>query len=186
MKNFVMSALAAAALLGASSAGATTFPVGSPNFTATAGPNGSFAGSFRNVGIVAGLFTDYFTFTLPLNGQGSGTVTTSVNMDDLFTANDLDFTSVLVNGIAANLTVTSGGAFEVAFAQGIPITANKLNTIEVNGVSRGNGAYGGQATFSPTAAVPETATWALMIVGFGVMGYSLRRRQTGSRIRQAI
>ena len=32
------------------------------------------------------------------------------------------------------------------------------------------------------AAVPEPATWAIMFVGFGVLGFALRReRQTGSR-----
>ncbi len=35
------------------------------------------------------------------------------------------------------------------------------------------------------AAVPEPATWALMILGFGVIGYSMRRRPS-VRIAQAI
>lgn len=33
------------------------------------------------------------------------------------------------------------------------------------------------ATFNAQAAVPEPSTWALMILGFGLMGYGLRRRQ---------
>ncbi|MEH3123312.1 MAG: PEPxxWA-CTERM sorting domain-containing protein [Sphingomonas phyllosphaerae] len=31
-------------------------------------------------------------------------------------------------------------------------------------------------TVTPTPAVPEPATWAMMILGFGVVGYALRRR----------
>ncbi len=31
-------------------------------------------------------------------------------------------------------------------------------------------------TLTPTPAVPEPATWAMMILGFGVVGYALRRR----------
>ena len=34
----------------------------------------------------------------------------------------------------------------------------------------------GGRTYMPTAAVPEPGTWALMLVGFGAMGVSLRRR----------
>ncbi len=33
------------------------------------------------------------------------------------------------------------------------------------------------ATFDAQGAVPEPSTWALMILGFGLMGYGLRRRQ---------
>lgn len=36
-----------------------------------------------------------------------------------------------------------------------------------------------------TAAVPEPATWALMLLGFSGMGYSLRRRTATMRIRFA-
>ncbi len=33
------------------------------------------------------------------------------------------------------------------------------------------------ATFAPTSAVPEPATWAMMIAGFGVVGGAVRRRR---------
>ncbi|QDZ09182.1 PEP-CTERM sorting domain-containing protein [Sphingomonas panacisoli] len=44
---------------------------------------------------------------------------------------------------------------------------------------------GGTFAVTPAvAAVPEPATWAMMLIGFGVVGQSLRRRQTVStRIR---
>jgi len=186
MKSVVAIAVAAAAVVGAAApAAAATFPVGSSNFTATAGAGGTFAGAFKNQGIGSGTFSDVFTFTLPTNGLGSGTVTTSVT--DLGSVNDLDFTSVTINDIAAQITKTAGGAFEVAFINNVPIIAGQLNRLVVNGVSRGNGAYGGQATFTPvTSAVPEPATWAMMIMGFGVVGYAMRRRRTTVRFSQAV
>ncbi|WP_277979140.1 FxDxF family PEP-CTERM protein [Sphingomonas phyllosphaerae] len=185
MKSLVAITMAAAAALSAVSAEATTYPVGSPNFEATAGPGGTFSGAFQVTGLKAGTFSDTFTFTLPTNGLGSGTVTTSVT--DLFSANDLDFTSVTINDIAAEITKTAGGAFEVAFINNVPIVAGQLNKLVVTGLSRGNGAYGGQATFTPVnSAVPEPATWAMMIMGFGVVGYAMRRRRTAVRFSQAI
>jgi hypothetical protein len=185
MKSLVAITMAAAATLGAASAEAATFPVGSPNFTATAGAGGTFSGAFKNTGIAAGEFSDTFTFTLPTSGLGSGTVTTSVT--DLGSVNDLDFTSVTINGFAALLTKTNEGRFEVAFVNNVPIVAGELNRLVVNGLSRGNGAYGGQATFTPVnSAVPEPATWAMMIMGFGVVGYAMRRRRTAVRFSQAI
>jgi hypothetical protein len=45
----------------------------------------------------------------------------------------------------------------------------------------GSGEVGGPAQFQfgiLEGAVPETATWAMMIVGFGAVGASLRRRRT--------
>ncbi len=35
----------------------------------------------------------------------------------------------------------------------------------------------GQAVVNPPSAVPEPGTWAMLMVGFGGVGYSLRRRQ---------
>lgn len=180
MKKALLAAGAATfAFVSFSSAQAATFPVGSPNFTATPGPNGTFAGAFFNTGIAAGAFTDTFTFTLPSDGFGSGTVTTSANF--VGSANDLDFTSVLINGVAADLTSAGGGVFESAYKNMIPIVAGQLNTITVTGFSRGNGAYGGQASFIPSA-VPEPATWAMMLVGFAMLGAASRYRRRSQAV----
>ena len=180
MKRIIFSAVTAmAAIAAAPKAQAATFPVGGSNFTATAGPNGTFSGAFFNTGIAAGTFTDVFTFTLPANGVGSGTVTTSTNF--VGSPNDLDFTSVLINSTAASITRLGNGAFEFAFTNMVPIVAGQLNTITVTGLSRGNGAYGGQASFIPSA-VPEPATWALMLVGFAMVGATARFRRRSTKV----
>lgn len=43
-----------------------------------------------------------------------------------------------------------------------------------------DGSVAQRANFAPAAAVPEPATWALMLLGFGVIGTSMRRRRRSS------
>ncbi|MBX3486213.1 PEPxxWA-CTERM sorting domain-containing protein [Phenylobacterium sp.] len=61
------------------------------------------------------------------------------------------------------------------------LSADGINN---NGWIIGTMTFGGNMTFgfvlAPTAAVPEPATWAFMLLGFGCMGAGLRRRE-GSR-----
>lgn len=46
----------------------------------------------------------------------------------------------------------------------------------------GNNSAGGLGFLTVTSAVPEPATWAMMVLGFGAMGMAMRRRR-GSRRR---
>lgn len=39
-----------------------------------------------------------------------------------------------------------------------------------------NGAVSSTDSFQPTGAVPEPGTWAMMLLGFGMLGFGLRRR----------
>ena len=41
-----------------------------------------------------------------------------------------------------------------------------------------DGSVSQRANFSPTAAVPEPAMWAMMLVGFGGIGFAMRRRKS--------
>lgn len=51
----------------------------------------------------------------------------------------------------------------------------------LNGASRW-GTYISAISFSNNAGVPEPQTWAMLIIGFAAVGYSLRRRQVRSTI----
>jgi hypothetical protein len=133
------------------------------------GPDGTISASFGQTGIVAGMFQHIYQFTLPQNGTASGSLTTSAVR--FHSVGDTDFISVFFNGI--QLTGITGALNEVVFANSVPIVAGQLNEIVINGLSRGNGSYGGQGVFAP---VPEPAAWAMLIGGFGFAGMALRRR----------
>jgi hypothetical protein len=44
--------------------------------------------------------------------------------------------------------------------------------------------YSTAAIFVLTAAVPEPATWAMMLLGFGGIGLAMRRRRGGMALAQ--
>jgi hypothetical protein len=161
----------------APAANATDFTAADMNIKT--GPNGTITANFGNSGIASGLFTDTFSFTIGADGTGSGTVSTGA---DLFLGiNDTDLLSVFVNGVQVQ-GLTNPAQFEFGFIAGVPILAGVLNQVVINGFSRGNGSYASTATFTP-AAIPEPATWAFMLLGFGAIGMAARHRsRTTARI----
>jgi hypothetical protein len=85
----------------------------------------------------------------------------------LITSSDFDFASII-----SGLTITNTG--------GYGFTAGDVSLVGSNGIFFNfggdyNNASGFTAAFA-TTAVPEPATWAMMLMGFGAMGLSLRRR----------
>jgi len=167
-------ASAGALALIAPAANATVFHVGDvPNFYITSGTpfSPSITANFGN-GFSGPLsFDDTFEFTIPQNGTGSGSISTSFSS----LSNKLTITDLLINGV--HFVVPSNGSGQFLAVSGINIISGVMNTIEVIGTtSSKGGTYSGTATFS--AAVPETATWAMMLGGFGLMGAAMRRRRT--------
>lgn len=130
--------------------------------------------------IEEGAFSDVFEFFLP---DGVAGFTASSIAVVLGGEADLDFTSVTFNGL--EFAVSSTGQVDFRFLNDAPVLAGQ-QFLTVDGVSRGNGSYAGTIAFAPASAVPEPATWAMMLVGFGAVGYSLRRRKTTYRLAQAV
>lgn len=77
-----------------------------------------------------------------------------------------------------DLGETSGGQFILAFTGGDPGTVTLSNaTVRYQSTGLdGQGSAIGTPT-NPPPPVPEPATWAMMLLGFGAVGYSLRRRR---------
>jgi len=170
-----------AALAVASTANATTIPIGTLPGTIAGSPSAYFfitsgspfgssvSANFGDGKTAPTAFDDSFTFTIPtFNGAGSGSISTSFSG----AANQLIITALKVNGVTYSVPTTSSG--QSLSLSGVPITAGLLNTIEVIGTVASSGTYAGTMTFT---AVPEAATWAMMLFGFGLMGVALRRRQ---------
>lgn len=182
MKQKLMLSLAAVVSTIALSPAASAADFGADALNLRTDVDGTISATFGHSGILGSETSDTYSFALPIDGIGSGSVTTNANVR--FSATDLDIISVIFNG--ATFLNRGDDLQEYAFFNQIPITAGITNVMTINYVARGNGSYGGQASFTPANAVPEPGTWAMLILGFFTLGYAMRRRNASVRIAQAI
>ncbi|MEW9855673.1 FxDxF family PEP-CTERM protein [Novosphingobium sp. M1R2S20] len=195
MKNFLIYAAAAVSLAVCGSANAATFTPadckpGNIHFCVEGnaqGPNvddyitGIFTNSFNKVTKI----NDTFLFRIDKNGIGSGGLQTSFSSKStLLTISDL-----IINGVSYATTIVKTTAGTSVNVNSVVIDKGAMNTIQVLGsyqpLSKGAQAnYTGNLTF--TAAVPEASTWAMMILGFGFIGYVARRRKAAHRVNPAL
>ncbi len=127
-------------------------------------------------------FTSIFSFATPVGfklvSASISSVITGGNADT-----NIDFTSVTLNGV--NFSVLSSGVQEFRNILDQNMLSGGVNTIAVNGKSGGNAAFSGNLSFA--AGVPEPAVWAMMILGFGLVGGAMRHRNaTRVGIRQLV
>ncbi|MBW6526686.1 FxDxF family PEP-CTERM protein [Sphingomonas sp. RHCKR7] len=170
MKKFVASALVAGAFVAATPAMAAT------TISLTQGMDGTYSGTTGSVTPMVGAFNDAYEFAVPTAGSVSASVIS------LSITGGLQLMSGSLNGTALTLSKVSDYVYTLTLpTAGIPSIANPQKLL-ISGNSQGGGSYTANVSF---AAVPEPATWALMILGFGVVGYSMRRRPA-VRFSQAI
>ena len=207
MRGTVLALAAASAIaLSATAANATTTTVvhvgttvtgtdgGTRSFYASPAGGGAIEGTINagpaalpfNLGsyIGAGTFEDIYQFFVPLNGTGSGSLTSSISVTGIGGALDTDITNVwIVTGAGTfNATQNSSGGVEQWGADNIPLIGGVLNSLYVDGLSRGKGHYQADLTYQP---VPEPATWAMMLMGFlGVGAVMTRRRRKQNHLLQ--
>ncbi len=176
MKNLSLTKVAAAALAAAAfSAPAYAVPTISCD-SATNASSCTFGNPTAADGVVSP-FTDMFTFTIAFAKKLNGTLNSAISGP----RSDVNFgtngTRLFGPGLPASGLIWSPGV-----GSGNPefrSITNKLltagtYTLSVRGTSQPNGSYSGALSLG---AVPEPATWAFMILGFGLVGGALRRRK---------
>lgn len=160
-----LSSYAAAFLTSAVMAAPADAATQSYDFTINAGPSGYTSSSTLPYG-------------LPENPvlKGRFAVDAGILTDVLYKTGTMTWTLADVTSYSFILNDSDLTNFDLRFSSGNYVISN--NTAQVN-----DGANymfcNGCVSFAPSAisAVPEPATWALMILGFGAVGGAMRRRQ---------
>lgn len=110
------------------------------------------------------------------NFSGAPTITAiSVHLDNSGAGGVFAPTAILIDGISTAFTAPAGTFGWVNFT-GLNLTGGS-HTLQFN-QSPGQWVFVSEVTFDGQAgAVPEPASWALMIAGFALVGATLRRRR---------
>jgi hypothetical protein len=155
-------------------------------------PSGTFDNP--NVNCVAGApcpFSDTVTFSTPVPYNLLSASITTIAVNGVGSTSDINFTSVILDGNA--FTLSPQGFFEFGSLANIVFVAPGNHTLTVNGQTFGlpgndpatglprDSSYSGTLTFAARTAVPETATWLSTLLGFGVLGFAMRRGTIQSR-----
>ncbi len=115
-------------------------------------------------------FTDTFSFNLPTGRVGS-----SVTSSD--TTNALVFSGFTFNGVNGMIGPTPAGLPSGGITAQF-VTSGGQQELVIKGSGGPAASFGGTVNFAPIpGGVPEPASWALMIIGFGSAGAMLRRRR---------
>ena len=180
MRKLLLLTAAAPALMFATAANATvtvddsSMVVDGPTTVGTTTTIG-----FTEATLGAPNFSETLTFTNTLDGLYNFTLTTS--------SRDIDFISAILSGGGGPyaLNPIDTGATEYWRLSDLWLGAGQY-MLTISGDNRGNGSLGGSVTIEQ--AVPEPATWAMMLFGFGAVGFAMRRRKqqkTTQRVRFA-
>lgn len=164
MKKMMRAAAVTAALM-FSMAGA----MAATTINLTPGPDGHYTGGWNVTH--SGDFTDTYNFLPELPSVEVSSVLSTIGFR---ASEDINFTSVTLNGVA--LTLTSAGPVDYAYTSE-PLYLSGPLTLVVVGTSGANASYSG--TFN-MAVVPEPETYALLMAGLGVIGFVARRRRKES------
>ncbi len=166
MKKLIATTAAAIlATVAAPSMAATVFNPGSQIINIV-NDSGVFGASTNDLG----LFSHVFTFSIPPSGHvGSSTVTTTIQG-----LRDIDFSSVKLDGLS--FTKVLGDPGETWQISNILLLGGP-HTITLAGTKFGAG-FSSYAGTLELGGVPEPAAWGMMLLGFGLVGSSMRSRKS--------
>jgi hypothetical protein len=174
MRKSVLTLFAAATLAMASAANASiTLDTCSMTCTGPASDGSDTTIGYSEAGLTSPTFVESLTLTNTLDGFYSISLNTS--------SASVDFTSAVLSNGTDNYPLSfllTSGPNEFWGLDTTFIAAGQY-TLSINGNNNATGVLAGTVTISD--AVPEPATWAMMLLGFGAIGWQLRRRKACSR-----
>jgi hypothetical protein len=182
MRKLVIGLMGATALSMASAASATLI-VTTPTSVSVSGPsttdsiNYTFGYSDSDTNSP---FTETVTWINDLAGVYGVTLSTTAAVANGPT--DVDISAAFINGTGILSPISLiANPFNIDVNEnyaifGLPLGAGTY-TLTIQGTRGDSGSFGGNVAFQANA-VPEPATWALMLLGFGAIGWQLRRRRT--------
>lgn len=194
LKKTLLSASVGIALAGV---GAAAHAIDPPSYTKDLGAVSiGVPKSFNGVVPAVGNFLYTFTFTVPDNG-GSGYSLERLaldfgpagTLDLLFTAVALysDTDANPANGGLTQLIppIVAGGGGLAPIEFTAPGGPGGFRVLTVNGMTNGTlgGVFNGSISVSP---VPEPETWAMTLIGLGLVGFQLRRRAKQSAAQRLV
>jgi PEP-CTERM putative exosortase interaction domain len=198
----LMYGLAAASTLAMASAANATLVIGTPTTVTTVASPSTDVGGFNvtfsyNDQHAATPFEELVTFVNTLSGfygmgvQSTATVNPLTGLPT--TASDVDFTGAFLTlacPVIGSPAACTGFSHIVDFTDmnpGNDISENRATsglflpagsyTIHITGTRGAVSSFDGNLSFFAGTQLPEPATWALMILGFGAVGWQLRRRR---------
>ena len=173
MRKLVLGLLGAAALTVGTSANATIIidPVDAPTLESF---GSDFFGANRNAAEGTGSFSDGFTFTLSAAWDANAQLGSII-----LNGKDIDFSSIMLDTFSFYQVGFDPNAeswqLDPVFLAAGPHTITVKGSIIAGPNAPGGGAYSGTINVAPP--VPEPATWAMMLLGFGAIGFAMRRRR---------
>ena len=201
MRKLVLSLLGATAALGMSSAAnaqlAITIPTTVNNPGTPGGSGFNFSFTYGDNTATPSPFEELITFTTGADGFLSfGVQSTRVDINpDSAIATDVDFSSIFLTAACPPATPTTsapGACSGLSVIDDLDSTGTDqsedyalmnlfLNagtyTLHIAGTRGEAGAFDGSVVMTVASNVPEPATWAMMLLGFGAIGWQMRRRR---------
>jgi hypothetical protein len=182
MRKTVFAILAASALAltgTATTANAAVVVTSSSNLAAPA-PIVSVSNGITTINFGQDALTNPFSTTFSFMTDGAYTANfraTTSTPGELFTSGLLTGPGLPIAGLTFSDLNT-----QVISLMGVNLLAQSTYTLTIGGGGVTGAAYTGNGTLTP--AVPEPATWALMLLGFGAIGMTVRRRRSSAQLPQ--
>ena len=133
-----------------------------------------YAGVFGQV--VSGVFNNTYSFMMPSDASGNGASNTiSLANDGSFSYSAFNlYSDITLLAKVATGVISSIGTWDFATLSFANLSAPATYYLNVMGsTSARPAAYAGNINISP---VPEPEVYTMMLVGLGLIGYSVRRR----------